>query len=109
MIYCSALYYNYNNIAGQIYLANDTTGNYTPLTLAPPPNVEFLRSSVEWIMEAPGKGEPQTSLPNFTALIFTDAFGCWKNNALGDTQNANTVTVQDRSLKALTPVKLESG
>src|ERR1700736_1526957 len=60
-------------------------------------------------MEAPGKGEPQTSLPNFTPLIFTDAFGCWKNNALGDPQNANTVTVQDRSLKALTSVKLESG
>lgn len=74
-IYCSVQYVN-NNTAGQIYLANDTTGKQISLTLAPPTGASFNGSSAEWIMEAPDDGEPISALPSFSSVEFTSCLAC---------------------------------
>ena len=76
------------NTAGVINFSNQTTGQRFTVTLAPPAGATFSGETVEWIMEAPGGGLPTTSLPKFTAVAFTSAFGC---NS-GDTVVANPQT-----------------
>jgi hypothetical protein len=74
-VYCSVQYVN-GKTAGQIYFANDTTGEHFSITLAPPPGATFDGNTAEWIMEAPDGGEPISSLPAFTPVTFTDAICC---------------------------------
>jgi hypothetical protein len=89
-IYCSVLYLS-DHSAGQVYFANESTGQHFSITLAPPPGATFNGSSAEWIMEAPDGGEPTTSLPIFTPLTFTSAICCGPgtagNPSAGDTYN----------------------
>jgi hypothetical protein len=90
-VYCSVQYVA-NNTAGQIYFANDTTGQYFTITLAPPPGASFSGNCAEWIMEAPDGGEPTSSLPNFTPVTFTSAVCCGPNGA-GNPESGDTYTV----------------
>jgi Peptidase A4 family len=83
-----AVAYINNNTAGQISFGNVTTGQNFSITLQPPPTSQFDGKCVEWIMEAPGGGEPNTSLPKFTPVTFTNAAGCVTGNAAaGNPQN----------------------
>ena len=103
---CSAQYIN-NNTAGHLNFGNETTGQYFPITLAPPPGANFSGASIEWIMEAPDFGVPITSLPKFTPVQFTDAFGCQPNTkVVGDPANGDYVNVSDPSGNSLTSVTL---
>jgi|HubBroStandDraft_6_1064221.scaffolds.fasta_scaffold221224_2 hypothetical protein len=104
-IYCSVQYVN-NNTAGYIYLANETTGQHFPITLAPPPGATFKGNSIEWIMEAPDGGEPTSALPKFTPVKFTSAIGCGANSAVGNPQNGDTANVETVNGKVITAVKL---
>ena len=74
-VYCSVQYVN-SKTAGQIYFANETTGEHFSITLAPPPGATFDGNTAEWIMEAPDGGEPISSLPAFTPVTFTSAICC---------------------------------
>ncbi len=90
-VYCSVQYTN-NNTAGYISFANQDTGQHFSITLAPPPGATFNGQSVEWIMEAPDGGEPTSSLPRFSPVVFTSALACGANNtsanpATGDILN----------------------
>jgi hypothetical protein len=67
-VFCQVAYVG--NTAGYIMFANETTGKYFTLTLAPPPQASFDGASIEWIMEA------QIDLPVFTPLEFDLAVGC---------------------------------
>jgi hypothetical protein len=100
-VYCSVQYTN-NNTAGYISFANQDTGQHFSITLAPPPGASFSGQSVEWIMEAPDGGEPNSSMPRFSPVVFTSALACGANNtsanpASGDilnlTNGAGTVTL----------------
>jgi hypothetical protein len=102
-IYCSVQYIN-NNSAGYIYLANQTTGHHFSITLAPPPGATFKGNSVEWIMEAPDSGEPESSLPKFSPVQFTSAIACGPNGTTGNPQNADTANVESISNQVLTSV-----
>jgi len=90
-----------NNTAGYVFLYNETTNNYAAFTLQPPPGATFNASSCEWIMEAPDGGEPNSSLPAFTPVVFTNAVG-WGPNASIVPQNCDTLTIENTSGKALT-------
>ena len=83
----SVAYIN-NNTAGQISFGNVTTGQNFSITLQPPPTSQFDGKCVEWIMEAPGTGEPGTSLPKFSTVNFTSAAGCAAGGVVGNPQNA---------------------
>ncbi len=74
-IWCSVQYVG-NNTAGYLYLANGSTGDHFSITLIPPTGADFSGRSAEWILEAPGDGEPTTSLPSLTPVQFTTAFAC---------------------------------
>jgi hypothetical protein len=50
-------------LQGEVLFGNTTRGQYFSIVLAPPPGASFSGSSAEWIVEAPGAGEPGTSLP----------------------------------------------
>jgi Peptidase A4 family len=82
-----AVAYINNNTAGQITFGNVTTGQNFSITLQPPPTSQFDGKCVEWIMEAPGTGEPGTSLPKFTPVTFANAAGCSSGGATGNPQN----------------------
>ena len=89
--YCSVQYVG-NNTAGQIYLANDSTGQNFSITLAPPTGATFNGSDAEWIMEAPDGGEPTSSLPSFSPVQFTTATACNNyNNVIGNPENGDYV------------------
>jgi hypothetical protein len=65
-VYCAVQYVS-NRTAWQVALANQTTGQYFMLTLAPSPQAAFSGNTTEWIMEAPDFGLPTSSLPIFHA------------------------------------------
>ncbi len=90
-IYCSVQYVG-NNTAGQLYLANDSTGETFSITLVPPTGASFNASDAEWIMEAPDGGEPNSSLPSFTPVQFTTALAC-NNSVIANPQNGDYVNV----------------
>ena len=54
--YCS-------NTAELVTLLNQSNGNFYPKVLAPPPTADFDGTSAEWILEVPGAGEGNYSLP----------------------------------------------
>lgn len=63
------------NGIGHIQFGNVTTNQYVQLALAPPPGASANGDTAEWIMEAPDFGEPTSSLPRFTPVVFTGALG----------------------------------
>ncbi len=64
------------NTSGVVQLANNTTGQAFALTLAPPPGANFNGKCVEWVIETPLFGSTLATLPTFTPLVFSQAFGC---------------------------------
>jgi hypothetical protein len=102
-IYCSVQYVS-NNTAGQLYLANDTTGDHFSITLAPPTGASFNGSNAEWIMEAPDGGEPFAALPSFSPVRFTSAAAC-NNSATDNPLNGDFVNVVNGN-QTLTAVAL---
>jgi Peptidase A4 family len=90
-IYCSVQYVG-NNTAGQLYLANDSTGENFSITLAPPTDATFNGSDAEWIMEAPDGGEPFSALPSFSPVQFTTALAC-NNSTIANPLNGDYVNV----------------
>ena len=102
-VYCSVQYVN-SNTAGYIYFANEATGQHFSITLAPPPGATFKGNSIEWIMEAPDGGEPESSLPKFTPVTFTSAIGCTASAATGNPDNGDTANVETTGGKVLTSV-----
>jgi hypothetical protein len=111
-VFCSVQYIN-NQTAGQIYFANNTTGEHFSLTLVPPPGATFSGNSVDWIMEAPDGGEPNAALPKFTPVQFTGSFGCGADGrTVGNPQNGDSWNIVDNSVNpplTLTSVTLGSG
>ena len=91
-VYCSVQYIN-NNTAGQIYFANNDTAQYFSITLAPPPGASFSGQSVEWIMEAPDGGEPTSSLPRFSPVVFTSAVACGANNTSANPASGDILNI----------------
>jgi hypothetical protein len=103
-VYCSVAY-NSNNTAGTLYFANETTGQWFSITLAPPPGASFAGNTIEWIMEAPDGGEPISSLPSFTPVTFTGAVGCGPNGATANPEVADTLIIENASGVVLTSVE----
>lgn len=65
-----------SNGVGHIEFGNVTTNQYVPIVLAAPPGASANGDTAEWIMEAPDFGEPISSLPRFTPVVFTGALAC---------------------------------
>jgi Peptidase A4 family len=97
-VICSAQYTS-NNTAGTLIFANVTTGQHTQVTLPAPPGTNFHANSVEWIMEAPGGGEPYSVLPRFTPVAFTWALACHPNGNPGapGSEDADTLNIINAS------------
>jgi Peptidase A4 family/PASTA domain len=91
-VYCSVQYIS-NGTAGQVSFANESTGQHFSITLAPPPGATFSGSSAEWIMEAPNGGEPTTSLPMFTPVVFTSAICCGPNGTLDNPSDGDIFNI----------------
>jgi hypothetical protein len=104
-VYCSVQYVN-NNTAGQLYFANDRTGQHFSITLVPPPGAAMSGNSIEWIMEAPDGGYPTAALPKFTPVNFTSAIGCSPDGkTVGNPQTGDSVNIVNGS-QTLTSVTL---
>lgn len=92
VVTCAATYLN--TTAGMLHFNNQTTGQRFAVTLAPPAGATFSGETVEWIMEAPGQGEPGTALPSFTNVNFTGAFGCnAADSVVANPNNGDTVNI----------------
>jgi peptidase A4-like protein len=92
-VYC-CVQYIHNKTAGNLYFANDTTGQHLSITLAPPPGASFAGDSIEWIMEAPDGGEPVAALPKFSPVQFTTALGCSSDGqVVGNPQNGDYINI----------------
>ena len=61
-VYCSIQYVG--STAGQVYFANQSTGQHFSVTLAPPPGATFNGSSAEWIMESPNGASRSRRCPS---------------------------------------------
>ena len=97
-VYCSVQYTN-NKTSGLINFANDATGQHFAITLAPPPGASFSGQSVEWIMESPDGGEPISSMPQFSPVVFTSALGCGPNNASANPATGDILNLTDATGK----------
>ncbi len=81
---------------GIITFLNETTGQHMGVILFAPPGATATGNTVEWIMEAPDGGEPNSSLPKFTPVVFTSAVASGAsgvdagNPEFGDTANIET-------------------
>lgn len=64
---------HYRDGKGLVMFGNVDRGHYFDIVIDPPPGASMSGNSVEWIMEAPNSGEPGTSLPRFTPVIFSAA------------------------------------
>lgn len=93
--------YASNKASGSVTFGNQTTGHSFSITLAPPPGATFNGSDCEWIMEAPDWGEPISSLPQFSTLVFTGC-GAYGGNGFKSAKDCNTLEVQNTSAKVLT-------
>jgi hypothetical protein len=78
---------------GEILFGNTTRGHYFSIVLAPPPGAAFSGNSAEWIMEAPNTGEPGTSLPRFSPVVFSTAFASASAGGSGDPANGDTTNI----------------
>jgi hypothetical protein len=83
---------HYQDGQGLVVFANVNQGVHFSIQLAAPPGATFSGNSVEWIVEAPNTGEPDTSLPRFTPVTFTSAFGSNANNTATADPNAGDTT-----------------
>jgi len=104
-MYCSVQYVG--KTSGTIYLANEATGKHFSITLAPPPGATFKGNTVEWIMEDPNGGEPDTSLVKFTPVVFTSAMAC-NGSTINNPNTDDTCNIETASDKVLTKVTLGS-
>jgi hypothetical protein len=84
-----------SSTAGSVTLLNQSNGNFYHKVLAPPPTADFNGSSAEWILEVPGAGEGNYSLPAFTPLTFTAALAC---NCASDLSSATFADPTDATL-----------
>ena len=88
------------HLLGVITLVNETTGKNIQIVLVPPPGATASGNTIEWIMEAPDTGEPESSLPKFTPVVFTSAVASGAlgvdagNPQFGDTANIATASNQ---------------
>ncbi|MFF9819304.1 G1 family glutamic endopeptidase, partial [Streptomyces sp. NPDC014006] len=95
----------YQNGQGYVMFGNVDRGRYFNIQLAAPPGASFSGNSLEWIVEAPNTGEPGTSLPRFSPVNFSTAFGSDPSGTVaadpstGDTTN---ITAFGRSLTSVT-------
>jgi hypothetical protein len=92
---------------GEVLFGNTTRGQYFSIVLAPPPGASFSGNSAEWIVEAPNTGEPGTSLPRFSPVVFSTAFGSAAAGGSGDPANGDTTNIV-RSGSFLTSVSLKT-
>ena len=83
---------HYQNRQGFVMFGNVDRGKYFSIQIAPPPGASFSGNSVEWIVEAPNTGEPSTSLPRFTTVNFTAAFGSDANSTVTADPNKGDIT-----------------
>ncbi len=103
-VFCGVYYVDRQ---GEIIFGNVDRGHYFSMVLAPPPGASFSGNSAEWIMEAPNTGEPGTSLPSFTPVVFSSAFSTDQVNKSGDPANADTTNIVRFGAK-LTSVSLRT-
>jgi Peptidase A4 family len=78
---------------GEIIFGNIDRGHYFSMVLAPPPGASFSGNSSEWIMESPNGGEPGTSLPRFTPVVFSTAFATGTNSTTGNPANGDATNI----------------
>jgi len=78
---------------GEVLFGNTTRGHYFSIVLAPPPGASFSGNSAEWIVEAPNTGEPGTSLPRFSPVVFSTAFASAAANGYGDPATGDTTNI----------------
>jgi hypothetical protein len=100
-VYCHVQYTN-NKAAGWLLFANLDTGKHFSITLAPPPGASFSGQSVEWIMEAPDHGEPVSSLPRFSPVVFTSALASGANNTSANPASGDIFNIINAAGKTLT-------
>jgi Peptidase A4 family len=86
-VFCGVLYVNHT--AGYVCFANETTGHHFSTTMSPPEGATFSGNTAEWIMEAPDGGEPVSSLPEFTPVVFTSAICCGPDQTYGNPASAS--------------------
>jgi hypothetical protein len=104
-VLCCAAYVldqNGQPVGGHIYMGNQTTGLYvSPPVLPVPTGTNFSGGSVEWIVEAPDGGEwgsfgqPASSLPNFTPVVFDATVACGADGIFGPWTDAVGSVVQE--------------
>lgn len=108
MVFCLVSYFGplpgIGNM-GNVLFFNMSTNAAFAVLLFPPPGATNSGNTIEWIMEAPDGGEPNSSLPEFTPVVFLAALGSTRtatnsgNPAIGDTLN-----IANSSGKVLTSV-----
>jgi hypothetical protein len=89
-VFCGVYYVNRQ---GEIIFGNVDRGHYFSIVIAPPPGASFSGNSAEWIMEAPNNGEPGTSIPRFTPVVFSTAFASDARNTAGNPANGDTANI----------------
>jgi hypothetical protein len=71
-----------------IYLANESTNNYTSFSITAPKGTTLVGNCAEWIVEAPTVGGQQSTPPDYGVVYFDEAIAGTKKGALLNAFNA---------------------
>jgi hypothetical protein len=96
---------HYRDGQGFVMFGNVDRGRYFSIQLAAPPGATFNGDSVEWIVEAPNTGEPGTSLPRFSRVVFTAMGSDAGGTVAADPNNGDSTNIVAFG-RALTSVTL---
>ena len=100
---------HYRDGKGLVMFGNVDRGHYFSIEIDPPPGASMSGNSVEWIMEAPNTGEPGTSLPGFSPVVFSAATAtpAAAGGGSGDPAKGDTINILAYG-RALTEVALST-
>jgi Peptidase A4 family len=82
-------------LLGMTLFFNMSTNQAFAVFLIPPPNANANGRMIEWIMEAPDGGVPNSALPQFTPVVFQNALGTNSAGATSSASQGDIANIQD--------------
>jgi hypothetical protein len=82
---------------GYAYIVNDTTDKYVEVGFTAYPGYALVGNSAEWVVERPTVGGSLSTLTNYTAIPFYDAYAYTESSSFYDMANGNAVDMDSGS------------
>jgi hypothetical protein len=89
--------WNTSATQGYAYLVNENTKSAVTVSIDPPSGTRLVGNSAEWITERPESNGEATTLTNYIAEPFWDAYGITYSNRAFDPGSSEPITMYDNN------------